>query len=763
MNKSITRRLAQITALFICLFPSISFAIDFSKPVKEIVVIGNDRVSQNTIRFYIRSKIGEPFSVKTSRNDIRKIYSLKYFDDIKLDIEEEKDGLKLIYKVTEKPFVKSVTFKGVKDIPMKDLVLIIKVKKGSYFLKHLMKRDIRKIKEKYQKRGFYFTEVTPIIKDVGNHEIDVVYVVKENQKIKVTEINFVGNKFLKSYQLRENMETGTIGLWDFMTDNGNYAREVIKVDRLKMEAKYRDFGFIKARIEEPRIEVDRENGRIIITFHIFEGKQYFVGDITAQGDELFSKEEILSHITLKKGDPFNQSTLRGNLFKVTEMYANKGYAYASPLTDNKEDEEKRLVNINIKIDTGDKIYIGKIDISGNEKTNDNVIRRAFRLHEGDLYNGSKMKNTRRRLTNLGFFASYDISQKSGDEPNLMDLDLSVIEKPTGNFTAGLGYNSIENLSVKFGVTEKNFMGTGRTLDFSIDTSSLREEYAITFTEPKFRDRDIFLSTSLFLRSNNLITYKTKTKGASVTVGRNLNEFTSVNLKYRLERVNLSIADIATASTFLTSQVGASTTGSLAPSYIIDTRDNYLFPTQGYRIRIGTEVASKSFGGDFNFYKIDFTAKRHAKLPFDFSLGVKTEIKYADGYDNTKLPLKENYFLGSRKVRGFRFSDIGPMDANGYSIGGNSSLLFSTELVYPFSKTISGVIFYDRGQVYGTEGDLSKTTKKKYDLENMRHSYGFGIRFITPMGPIGLTWGFKLDRKRGESPVEFNLGIGSAGF
>ncbi len=756
--------LRSILFISICSFlsPHLSQAIDFSKKIKEIRVAGSRRANSRTIRFYIHSKPGEPYSVRKTREDIRRIYDLGYFDDVELSIDEEEDGLILTYRVTEKPFVRSLTFDGVKDIPPKDLEIILLIKKGTYFQKHLLTKDITHIKRKYRKRGFYFTEVTPVVIPVENYQVDIIYHVEENRKIKIGKIYFRGNKFLKDFQLREIMETKEVGF--FPTANkGNYDREILKTDRLRIEAKYRDFGFIKARIDKPRIEIDRENGLIHVYFFINEGDQFSVGKISSEGDKIFSAEEIRNKVTLKEGEPFNQSAFRQSVFKITEMYTNMGYAYANVVRKVEEHPDTKTIDIHLKVEPGDKIYIGRITITGNEKTHDNVIRREFRIHEGELFQGSKMIRTRQRIGNTGFFENVEIDQTSGSEPDLIDLNVRVSEKPTGNIRFGIGFNTSDNLTFNAAISENNLLGTGRRLTLSAENSSIRNEFVLSLEEPRFRDRDISLSFSLFSRVRNLFTYTSHDQGGSVGIGRSLGEFAFMKLRYELQNNSVTINDLFTAGSFLRSQTGRNVIGMLTPTYIVDTRDDFTFPREGFRATTSATLAATYLGGELDFYKLVFNGSKYFPLPKEFVFQIHTEIRFAEGLKNKELPLFENFLLGTARMRGFRFDEVGPLDDSGQAIGGDSSLLFNLSLNYPFSSGISGFLFYDRGQVYGTEGDLSRTTSNRFDLSNMRHDYGFGVRFNSPMGRINLSWGFKLDRKEGESPTEFQLGFGGVEF
>ncbi|GMT42615.1 MAG: outer membrane protein assembly factor BamA [bacterium] len=762
MKRLVFKRAAFLSILLtFCAFRA-SYGFDLDRPVKEIRITGNQRANSNTVRFYIHSKPGEPYSLEKTREDIRRIHNLGYFDDIQLKVEEESDGLVLIFHLKEKPFVKTVTLQGNVKIASTDLEDMLKLKKGTFFQNHLVKKDIRQMKNHYRKKGFYFTRIGSKIKDAGNNQVDVTYVIAEKQKIKINKITFRGNKHFKDYELATSVETNKVNFWSFVSDNGNFEREILKTDMLRLESKYRDAGYMRALIEEPRVEVDEESGMIKITIVIHEGDRFYVGSVTAEGDYVHTASEILENIKLKKGDPYNQSLFRGNLFKITEMYSDMGYAYTAPIPSIKDDSTTKTVNIHVRIDPGDKVYIGRIRIAGNEKTAESVIRREFRIHEGELFSGSKMQRTRQRLLNLGFFDDVQIRQKSGKDPDLMNLEVSVVEKQTGNIRAGVGYSSVEKVLVQAQISERNLLGKGYNLALGVESTTLREDYYLNFTQPKFMDRDILLGLKAYSRQFNYYNYISYNKGGGINVGRSMGEYTSMRLGYQFEGVRIKLQDGTDAGSYLALQEGNYVISSIEPVITKDTRDSFFRTTKGSRIQMSTKLAGGPLGGERDFYKLTLEGSRYYQLPLNFVIMFHSVIKNAESYGTKDLPLSERFYLGGFKtLRGFSFEDVGPMDSNGTSIGGASSLLFNIELSYDISDALRMMIFYDRGQVYGSEGDLSKTTDKKFDLEKMRHSFGFGIRFVTPAMPIILAWGFKLDPQPGESAMEFHFTMGQS--
>ena len=737
-------------------------AINLANPIVHITIKGNERVHESTIRYYISLKEGELYSPSKERNDIKRIYNLGYFDDINVDIEEDASGLTVSYLVKEKPFIKDVKIKGFKEIEIFEIKKKLSLKKGIHFKSHFVQKDIDSIKKLYQEKGFYFASVDVSTKNIENNQVDIEFKINEGKKVYVTDIIFVGNKYFDERALKKQVDTHEKGLFSWFTSSGTYKKEILKTDILKLESLYHDNGFIKVKVEDPRVEIDKELRRIYITIFLNEGDQYRVGSVHIEGDEVYSEKELMGVFNLKEDDIFNRSQLSRDIFTITDMYSQKGYAFADVIPNIKTDEDLKKVDIDIKIDKGRKVYIGKINIFGNEKTRDNVIRREFRLQEGSLFDSSKVRRSRERINNLGFFDEVNFEQKSRREEDMIDLDVKVTERSTGSLSAGAGYSSVENAILFAQISQSNLFGKGYKLAFNTQLSSIRKDYEIDFTEPRLFDRELLAGLSLFNTERNYFSYLSKNNGGSVRLGKSLGEYTWGNISYRYELVNINIRNRDVASSFLLSQEGDRTTSSIAPSVTRDTRDDYFNPQKGSRQYLNGEYAGGPLGGVINYYKLVGEDSWYYPLWWNLVFMVHGKIGYADGHGGKDLPLFERFFLGGpESLRGFNFNDVGPRDAAGQSIGGRSLLLLNTEFLYPFTRYVRGVVFYDRGNVYGKEGDISKTTSNDFDIGNMRHAWGFGVRFFSPIGPISFAWGFKLDQQKGESPSEFHFTIGRA--
>ncbi|MBI5748306.1 MAG: outer membrane protein assembly factor BamA [Nitrospinae bacterium] len=741
---------------------SASGMIDLTRPIVHISIKGNERVHESTIRYYISLKEGDVYSPSKIRNDIKRIYDLGYFDDIKVDLEEEASGLTVAYLIKEKPFIKNVIIKGIKEIEDFEIKKKLSIKKGIHFKSHFVQKDIDSIKKLYQEKGFYFASVDVSTKNVENNQVDIEFKINEGKKVYVTDIVFVGNKYFDERAIKKQVDTQEKGAFSWFTSSGTYKKEILKTDILKLESLYHDNGFIKVKVEDPRVEIDKELRRIYITIFLNEGEQYRVGSVHIEGDEVYSEKELSGVFNLKENDIFNRSQLSRDVFTIADMYSQKGYAFADVMPNIKTDENLKKVDIDIKIDKGKKVYIGKINVFGNEKTRDNVIRREFRLQEGSLFDSSKIRRSRERINNLGFFDEVNFEQKSRREEDMIDLDVKVTERSTGSLSAGAGYSSVENAILFAQISQSNLFGKGYKLAFNAQLSSIRKDYEIDFTEPRLFDRELLAGLSLFNTERNYFSYLSKNNGGSVRLGKSLGEYTWGNISYKYELVNIYISNRDVASSFLLSQEGDRTTSSITPSVTRDTRDDFFNPQKGSRQYLNGDYAGGPLGGIINYYKMTGEESWYYPLWWNLVFMIHGKIGYADGHGGKDLPIFERFFLGGpESLRGFNFNDVGPRDAAGQSIGGRSLLLLNTEFLYPFTRYVRGVVFYDRGNVYGKEGDLSKTTSNDFDIGSMRHAWGFGVRFYSPIGPISFAWGFKLDQKKGESPSEFHFTIGRA--
>lgn len=749
----------SLTVLAIVAFfvPALSHAE--GKKVSDVRLKGLSRADKNTVRYYIHARAGEQYNPPVAAEDIRKLYALGFFDDIRLDLSEEPAGMALTYIFKEKPFVREIVLTGLKEVEENAVRPKIKTQKGTFFRQDYIPWDNDRIKQVYRNKGFYFSDVRTVVRKLKDNQVDVEFIIDEGHKITVGALRFRGAKAFTERALKGQIETEEASWYSSVSESGAYKRDALKTDLLRLESYYHDSGYIKVKVFDPEVEVDKEKRKIYLTIPVSEGEQYRVGKVEVTGDDIYTSEELSQKIKLKTGDLFNRGQFRQDIFDITEMYSRKGYAFANVIPALESHDDTKSVDVKIHTQKGRKVYLGKIQIAGNDNTRDKVIRREFRLQEGELFDSEKLRRTRQRINNLGFFESVEIEQRSRQE-DLLDIEVKVAERNTGQISMSVGYSSLENLLLQGQVKWSNLLGRGQELAVSVDTSSRRTDYTLSFNEPAIFDRELSAGFDAYNNAFTYDAYESRTSGGSVKIGKSLGEYLYARMGYRFEQNEVTIISRETAGSYLLAQEGKFDAGSIFPSLTYDTRNDPYSPSAGQKALLSADLAG--LGGSGRYYRLTGEYTIYKGLPFNTTGMIHGKIGKASGYEGQTIPITQRYFLGGpRTLRGFTIRDVGPKDENGEAIGGEALLQLNTELQYHFSRYFRGFLFYDRGNVYGGDDKKNNTTDKLYDLEQMRHSWGFGVHFFSPVGPISLAYGFKLDQRTGESPSEFHFTIGGA--
>ncbi|MEC9423114.1 MAG: outer membrane protein assembly factor BamA [Nitrospinota bacterium] len=724
--------------------------------IESLKIVGNKRIDESTILYYIKSKPGTILSKSQIRKDIEQIFSLGQFKDIQVDTQIQLKGLEVKFIVVEIPSIGNVDILGNSKIETNDIREKIGLRRGATFNEYLVQESKKEILKAYKEKGYFFAE-TRIETNRGSEDlVDVVIRIREGKKVKIEKIRFSGNKAFKDKKLAEQMETEARSWYDFIDDSGVYQKDILKLDMFRIEGFYQDNGYLRAKVLEPRIDVNKKARQIHIIIPVEEGPQFRIKSLDVKGDNTISNDDIKKSLLTKKGDIYNVSQLRQDIVTVTELYSAKGFAYAEANPITKIDDKARTVSLSIDIDKGKKVYVGKINMLGNIKTKDNVIRREFRLKEGQLFDGTKLKRSKQRINNLNFFEDVKIDTQRGESPELIDILTTVTEKPTGTFTVGAGFSNVENLIFTTSIAQNNLFGNGHRVNLTASLSSIRTNFNLSLTEPRLFDSEISFGIDAFNQDQNFLSFNSLTTGAGFRFGKNISEYENLGIGYRYENVEVTGVSAANTTTFLRNQTR--TSSRVTPTYVYDSRDNFLNPSQGWRHVLGFEFAGL---GGLKFTRSRYQITYYRPLLGKLVLGANSRINFAEGYGGDTLPVFERYFMGGpTTLRGFTIQDIGPKDLTGNPVGGSKSLLLNLETQYPFTKSIRGFLFYDRGNVYGN-GPIMTTTTKNFDLAEMRHSIGAGFRFISPFGPMGFAYGIKLDRRSGEASGQFHFSAGSA--
>lgn len=718
--------------------------------VTAIDVKGVKRIEEGSIRAKVSQKIGEPLSQEKTTEDIKTIYKMGYFDDVKVEIEPFEGGIKVIYVVKEKPTIVKVDFQGNKKFKDDELKEKISLTAGAIADVTLINDNAAKLRAFYEDEGYYLARVVPVVRKVEEGEVDVTYQIEEGEKVKIKEIKIEGNKAISASAIKKAMKTKERGMFSFILGGGYYKKDVMRGDVERIKDVYFNKGYIKVTVAEPIIQLadDKESMRIII--QVSEGEQFKVSSVEVAGNKAFSEEEIRKLIKLSPKTIFNKEILRKDVEAITEQYSNNGYALVVVSPDLIPNEETKETKVVYRIDEGDKYRIGRIEISGNTKTRDKVIRREIRLDEGDVFNASALKRSYERLNNLQYFETVELSPKPKPEEKLVDLDVKVKEKPTGFLSVGGGYSSIDRFVAMVDITQGNLFGRGQYIKLRGELGGRSSFYELSFRDPWFMDKPISFGTSIYKTTRKYGNFDRRATGFEVSFGKSFWEYWGASVAYNYEKATIyNIRE--NASTTIKDQEGTRTTSSITLSVGRDTRDNYLDPLKGSKNVLSTTFAG--LGGTNAFYKALFDSGWYYPVFDVTTVHLRGRIGYASGLFGKKLPLYERYYVGGiYTVRGLGYGDAGPKDLNGEPIGGEKELIFNAEYIFPIVSEykFKGLVFFDAGRAYDTSETLGS---------DLRYTTGAGIRWISPIGPIRIEWGYNLNKKPGEasSKVEFTFG------
>jgi outer membrane protein insertion porin family len=719
--------------------------------VRDIDIQGNRRTQASTIRFYLKTAVGSPFSPRMLREDVKRLYALRTFDDIQVTAEELGDGMRIVITVTEKPAVRNVTLDGRRRGDEDEVRQRVRLKERATFERNLLNDSVTGIQDYYRQEGYYFAHVRPEVVEVDDNQVDVTLHITEGKKVRIRRIEFTGNRHFPASILQGEIQTKPYQVPILSGGASLYRPEGLRVDLQLLQSFYQNNGFVNIQLGEPTVEINREASSVVMNIPIVsEGEQYKVGAVGLTGDDIFEEAELRRMVQLRTGEIYSRENVRRDILALTNAYTDEGYAFADATPTVALDDQQRLVNVTYSIRPGSRVYIGRIDIRGNERTRDWVIRRELRVDEGELYSGQGLLRSRQRLANLDYFDEVKIDTVRRPEQGLIDLEIDVTEKSTGQFSAGLGFSSVETVVFQASVTQRNLFGRGQAITAQGRIGGLSQDFSISFAEPWLFGRPINAGVSVYRRQVDYQTFDSLRTGVALTLGRTFGEFLSTSVTYRFEDLDISDLDPGAAD-LLEEQEGSSLTSAVTPRVVWDSRNSRLNPSQGSYNSFEVEVAG--LGGENRYYKLVGESTWYYPLPYELSGFVKGRFGIGAGYGGEDLPASERFFLGGpTTVRGFGFRDIGPQDLDGNPLGGTSFVQFNIEIGRSFSRILRLVAFMDVGNVYAQD--------QQFDLGEVRSSAGFGIRFITPVGPVRMDWGFKLDRRPGERLVELGFLLGA---
>jgi outer membrane protein insertion porin family len=724
--------------------------------IQKITILGNAKVEEGVIRGALKSREGGPFSADRVREDLRSIFALDYFSDVQVDIKTTPKGREIIFIVMEKPSVKEILITGNQKLKLDEIKEKVTLAPRSIFNLEKVKENAEQIRKLYFSKGYYGVKVEHKVNYLETNEVTVTFQIEEGVKGHIKKVIFKGNKKIKSSDLKKVMQTKQWNIFSIITKKGLLDEDILKNDVQILTAYYIDHGYLNAKISEPKIDFSNPK-RIRMEIEISEGPQYRFGEIDFKGDVLTTREDLFRTIQIKRNHIYSTSAIRKDIHALTEKFSNQGYANVEVNPITATDEKNLLVHLTYEIEKKNQVSFEKIQIVGNTKTRDKVVRRELQVAEGELYSATGLSKSRDRLKRTGFFKEVELTTSRGSTEDKTNLEVKVEEAPTGAFSFGVGYSSIENVVGSASVSDRNLFGLGYHALLRFRLGSETQDLRFSFTDPYFLGYNFSAGIDLYNENREFDTYSYKILGGTLHVGKELTEKFRGDATYKLERIKVS--DLrADASRFIREQEGNRLTSALTFGVTMDTRNDYYNPMKGSRHTLSLTNAGGILGGDNFFVKVLAETSWYFPLPLKTVLNLRAKAGFVEPYGGRRVPIYEKFFVGGLyTVRGFEYGMAGPFDQNREPLGSDRMAAFNAELTIPLATEIGlrAALFFDVGKGWGGESGSGVNRNK-----GIKMGAGPGIRWFSPFGPIHIDLGFNLNPKEGEKSRVFEFTAGT---
>lgn len=723
--------------------------------VRSVAVEGNSRIDTGAILRHVSTQVGDRYDEKRLREDIKAIYRMGYFDDVRVYAGRAEDGKRVVFQVKEKAIINQVSITGTDELKEKEVREVVTVAPNTIVNERKVKESAAAIRRLYKEKGFSHTTVTSRITKVQNGRVNVEFAIKEGKKLYITSIVFQGNKAFDDDDLKEVIETSEKGFFSWLTESGILRRDVLEQDAARLAAFYHNHGFVDARVGTPEVR-ERKDGLEVI-FPVAEGRRYKVGAVRLDGDLIEPAAKLLAGLALPRQEAFSRKVLHDDITRLTDFYANRGYAYADVLPRIDKDEAAGVVNVTLRIEKNMLVHVNRIVIKGNTRTRDKVIRRQMRIKEQEIFNAAALRKSSKRLRRLDYFEDVQISPEPAAGDDLLDIVVRVKEKPTGTFSIGAGYSSVDDFMFMGEISQDNFMGKGQRLALQADISGSGTRYNFSFTEPNLSDSDLLFGVDLYKWSREYDDYTKDSTGFALRFGHPLWNRWYLSWSYGYDHTNLTDLDYANLSSAIRDSLDINVTSYVRVGLSRDTRNHRYAPTKGSIHAVELKYAGGPLGGDSWFTKV----KGSTSWYFPFFWKTTLHLKAAAGFvtENTggELPVYEKFYLGGMNtIRGFKNGQISPRDPlTGDRIGGAKMWFINEEIIFPLLEEngLLGVVFLDAGNVYDTSDN--------WDFSRLKRSVGLGLRWLSPLGPLRLEWGYNLDPVGDEDRSNWDFSIGGS--
>lgn len=724
--------------------------------IDGIEVRGLKKVEREAVLEKISARKGMTLDNYLLKRDLEKIYGMRFFETV--EAHQEKKGKRdiLVFKVKEKPIITKITYRGNDELSEDDFKDKVKTKAYSILDVNTIQSDVVSLQKLYEEKGFYLASVHFDVVKLNEENVELVYEIKEYDKVRVKKVAFLGNKAFSDAQLKDIMETREESYFSWMSGSGNFKEFNFQTDIERLKYFYKTKGYLQINVGTPEITVSEDKKWVFITIKVQEGPQFSVNDIRFVGEVLFSESDLIEKIKLKSGDTYSEELLRQDIQLLTEMYQDEGYAFANVLRTLEVVPGENKVDIEFSFEKGKIAYFGKIIVKGNTKTRDKVVRRELKIREGVRFSGTALRESKENVNRLGFFEQGSVVFTTVTPPgkdDVLDVEISVKERNTGQISLGAGYSTATGGFLQASIAQNNFRGLGQNLSFSMSLADTNQTFNLGFTEPYFMDTKWTTGFDVFVVSNTTSdSFSYRRKGFDIRVGYPIFDYTRLFVTYKLEETKLSAVEDPTIEEDVENGVASSVRTTL----LQDKRNNTFEPTGGYYLSLSTEYAGVGF--DKKWWLNEFDGRHYWNLVGDLVFRSRLYAAKLERVGGQKIPRTEKLTLGgARNMRGYDYEAIGPKrtvtNANGQPEEFNAGALFATYTTFEFEHPLAReaglkwVVFFDAGDA------------GKVDEIDLKMDYGFGFRWFSPIGVLRFEFGYPLNPGKTDAGSQFHFDIG----
>ncbi|MCZ6804668.1 MAG: outer membrane protein assembly factor BamA [Proteobacteria bacterium] len=735
--------------------------------IEDIRVEGLERITPGTVFNYLPMKVGDTFDDSRSSEAVRALFKTGFFEDVRLG----RDGNVLIFAFKERPAIGSITLSGNEKIDTDDLLENLKqfgFAEGRVFVQAQLDQVEQELQRQYYSFGNYAVKINSTITELDNNRVGILIEVSEGIAARIKKINIVGNNIYKEKKILKKFKLSTPSIISFFTKKDQYSKQKLSADLEALRSFYQDNGYLNFNIDSTQVSITPDKKDIYITININEGEQYTITEVKLGGDLILPKNDLFELISISSGNIFSRKGVTDSSKKLTERLGEEGYSFANVNSIPDINKDDKTVAITFFVDPGKRVYVRRINFSGNAKTKDQVLRREMRQQEGAWISTTQVERGKQRLQRTGYFEDVNVETPAvAGASDQVDVIYTVEEKPGGQLSLGLGFSQNQGLIFNTQISQDNVFGTGNRVQFSFNNSNVNTEYGIGYLNPYYTDDGISRGFNAYYREvnafdSNVANFETKDFGGSVNFGLPVTENNTIFTAFEYTNTEINITNASEQLVdFVDNNGDAYDLLKISVGFTYDTRNKRILPDKGALQRISTTVSVPSFGNSLEYYKIKYETQWFKNIYKDFVLTLGADLGYGDSYgDTTELPFFENFYAGGPKsVRGYEENTLGPRDSRNRPLGGDTRIVGNAEIILPvpfleeFKKSVRVTGFFDAGNVFGSDEDVS--------LDELRYSTGVSAIWISPFGAVSVSYALPIAEEPEDEIQEFQFNFGTS--